>query len=171
MGLELNPRTCTPNPVSRLARARAGPHPLGVVGEPAAGCIPSLPPVGGWGRLGASSWPRIRRWDRRRCCRRISGPPGGPEIRWVLSVGWCPSKRVVVIHCIHRAEGVRRARNSHFKLLAQVAIASGRFDQKLAVQRLFPSLSSWSPSCLRPRSWPHAGGCRISFVTASDNAE
>ena len=28
----------------------------------------------------------------------------------------------------------------------------GRFDQKLAVQRLFPSLSSWSPSCLRPNS-------------------
>jgi hypothetical protein len=24
----------------------------------------------------------------------------------------------------------------------------GRFDQKLAAQRLFPSLSSWSPSCL-----------------------
>jgi hypothetical protein len=24
--------------------------------------------VGGWGRLGASSWPQIRRWDRRRCC-------------------------------------------------------------------------------------------------------
>ncbi len=24
---------------------------------------------------------------------------GGPEIRWILSVGWCPSKRVVVIHC------------------------------------------------------------------------
>jgi hypothetical protein len=75
----------------------AAPHP-GVVGEPAAGCIPSVPPVGGWGRLGASSWSQIRRWDRRRCCRRISGPPGGPETRWILSVGWCPSKRVVVIH-------------------------------------------------------------------------
>ena len=81
------------------ARARAGRHHPGVVGEPAAGCIPSVPPVGGWGRLGASSWPQIRRWDRRRCCWRISGPPGGPEIRWILSVGWCPSKRVVVIHC------------------------------------------------------------------------
>jgi hypothetical protein len=72
-------------------------HP--VVGEPAAGCIPSVPPVGGWGRLGASSWPQIRRWYRRRCCWRVSGPPGGPETRWILSVGWCPSKRVVVIHC------------------------------------------------------------------------
>jgi hypothetical protein len=41
----------------------------------------------GSGRLGASSCPQIRRWDRRRCCRRISGPPGEPEIRWVLSVG------------------------------------------------------------------------------------
>jgi hypothetical protein len=53
------------------------------------------PPVGGWGRLGASSWPQIRHmWS--------SGPPshrGGAEIRWGLSVGWCPSKRVVVIHC------------------------------------------------------------------------
>ena len=81
------------------ARAWAERHHPGVVGEPAAGCIPSVPPVGGWGRLGASSWPQIRRWDRRRCCWRISGPPGGPEIRWILSVGWCPSKRVVVIHC------------------------------------------------------------------------
>jgi hypothetical protein len=27
----------------------------------------------------------------------------------------------------------------------------GRFDQKLAVQRPFPSLSSWSPSCSAPR--------------------
>jgi hypothetical protein len=81
------------------ARAWAGRHPPGVVGEPSAGCIPSVPPVGGWGRLGSSSWPQIRRWDRRRCCRRISGPLGGPEIRWILPVGWCPSKRVVVIHC------------------------------------------------------------------------
>ena len=81
------------------ARAWAGRHHPGVVGEPAAGCIPSVPPVGGWGRLGASSWPQIRRWDRRRCCWRVFGPPGGPEIRWILSVGWCPSKRVVVIHC------------------------------------------------------------------------
>ena len=80
------------------ARAWAERHHPGVVGEPAAGCIPSVPPVGGWGRLGASSWPQIRRWYRRRCCWRISGPPGGPEIRWILSVGWCPSKRVVVIH-------------------------------------------------------------------------
>jgi hypothetical protein len=80
------------------ARAWAGRHHPGVVDDPAAGCIPSVHPVGGWGRLGASSWPQIRRWDRRRCCRRISGPPGGPEIRCILSVGWCPSKRVVVIH-------------------------------------------------------------------------
>jgi hypothetical protein len=81
------------------ARAWAGRNHPGGVGDPAAGCVPSVPPVGGWARLGASSWPQIRRWDRRRCCWRVSGPPGGPEIRWVLSVGWCPSKRVVVIHC------------------------------------------------------------------------
>jgi hypothetical protein len=53
------------------ARAWAERHRPGVVGEPAAGCIPSVPPVGGWGRLGASSWPQIRRWYRRRCCWRI----------------------------------------------------------------------------------------------------
>ena len=82
------------------ARARAERHHPGVVGEPAAGCIPSVPPVGGWGRLGASSWPQIRRCDRRRCYWRISGPPpGGPETRWTLPVECCPSKRVVVIHC------------------------------------------------------------------------
>jgi hypothetical protein len=44
------------------------------------------PPMGGWGRLGASSRPQIRRWDRRRCCRRISGPPTGGQ----KSVGFCP---------------------------------------------------------------------------------
>ena len=102
--LELRRRkSCLRAPVHQTqhhspARAWAERHHPGVVGEPAAGCIPSVPPVGGWGRLGASSWPQIRRWDRRRCCWRISGPPGGPEIRWILSVGWCPSKRVVVIH-------------------------------------------------------------------------
>jgi hypothetical protein len=94
-GLVRAPVHQTPHPPP--ARACAGRHHPVVVSEPAAGCIPSVPPVVGWGRLGASSWPQIRRWDRRRC-RRISGPPGGPEIRWILSVGWCPSKRVVVIH-------------------------------------------------------------------------
>jgi hypothetical protein len=98
---EFSAGSCTPNPapLPPHARGRSGTTRPGVVGDPAAGCISSVPPVGGWGRLGAGSWPQIRRWDRRRCCRRISGPPGGLEIRWVLSVGWCPSKRVVVIHC------------------------------------------------------------------------
>jgi hypothetical protein len=50
------------------ARAWAERHHPGVVGDPAAGCIPSVPTVGGWGRLGASSCPQIRRWNRRRCC-------------------------------------------------------------------------------------------------------
>ena len=49
------------------ARGWAGRHPLGVVGEPAAGRIPSVPSVGGWSRLGASSRPQIGRWDRRQC--------------------------------------------------------------------------------------------------------
>jgi hypothetical protein len=39
---------CTAPP----ARGWAGRHPLGVVGEPAAGRIPSVPSVGGWSRLG-----------------------------------------------------------------------------------------------------------------------
>jgi hypothetical protein len=88
----LNPCTCTPNPapLPPPARAWAERHHPGVVGEAAAGCIPSVPPVGGWGRLGASSWPQIRRWDRRRCCWRISGPPAGRArnpldfVRWVV---------------------------------------------------------------------------------------
>jgi hypothetical protein len=50
--------------------------------------------MSGW--LGARNSPL---WDRR-CQIRISGPLGGPEARWILSVGWCPSKRVVVIHHI-----------------------------------------------------------------------
>jgi hypothetical protein len=40
---ELNPRSCTPNPAPPPpppARAWAGRHHPGVVGEPAAGCIP-----------------------------------------------------------------------------------------------------------------------------------
>jgi hypothetical protein len=42
----------------------------------------------GWlgARLGASFWPQIRRWDRRRCCWRISG--GHREGQ--KSVGFCP---------------------------------------------------------------------------------
>jgi hypothetical protein len=45
------------------AHARSRRDPLGVVGEPAAGRIPSGPSVGGWSRLGASSRPHIGRWE------------------------------------------------------------------------------------------------------------
>ena len=54
---------CTIPPAHAWSRR----HPLGVVGEPAAGRIPSGPSVGGWSRLGASSRPQIGRWDRRQC--------------------------------------------------------------------------------------------------------
>jgi hypothetical protein len=77
-----------------------GRHHPGVVGEPAAGCIPSVPPVGGWG-LGPARGEFLAPNSPLRpppVCWRIPGPPGGPEIRWVLSFGWFPSKRVVVIH-------------------------------------------------------------------------
>jgi hypothetical protein len=121
----------TQHPPTPHARGRGGTTRGSSASQPPVVFRPAYPPwVGGWGRLGASSWPQIRRWDRRRCCSRISGPPGEPEIRWILSVGWCPSKRVVVIHCARpytdRAEGVRWAWNSHFRLLAQVALARER---------------------------------------------
>jgi hypothetical protein len=60
-------------PATRLApppppaHAWSRRHPLGVVGEPAAGRIPSVPSVDGWNRLGASSRPQIGHWDRRQC--------------------------------------------------------------------------------------------------------
>ena len=54
---------CTIPPAHAWSRR----HPLGVVGEPAAGRIPSEPSVGGCSRLGASSRPQIGRWDRRQC--------------------------------------------------------------------------------------------------------
>ena len=54
---------CTIPPAHAWSRR----HPLGVVGEPAAGRIPSGPSVDGWSRLGASSRPQIGRWDRRQC--------------------------------------------------------------------------------------------------------
>jgi hypothetical protein len=66
-----------PSPLSSDSLCTAAPPPhmrghgstpwLGVVVEPAAGRIPSVPPVGGWSRLGASSRPQIGRWDRRQC--------------------------------------------------------------------------------------------------------
>jgi hypothetical protein len=47
-------------------------------------------------------------------------------VRWVVPIK--ARGRYTAIHClcsaIHRAEGVRRAWNSHFKLLAQVASAT-----------------------------------------------
>jgi hypothetical protein len=60
----LPPALHPPPPTTAWSRR----HPQGVVGKPAAGRIPSVPPVGGWSRrLGASSRPQIRRWDRRQC--------------------------------------------------------------------------------------------------------
>jgi hypothetical protein len=71
-------------PRTRVGGAR---HHPGVVGAPAACCLPSVPPVGGWGRLGASSWPHIRRWDRRQCCWRGFWPTGREGQK---PAGFCP---------------------------------------------------------------------------------
>jgi hypothetical protein len=57
------PARVAPSPPAHAWSRR---HPLGVVGEPAAGRIPSVPSVGGWSRLAASR-PQIGRWDRRQC--------------------------------------------------------------------------------------------------------
>jgi hypothetical protein len=61
----LPPARVAPSPPHMRGWSRR--HPLGVVGEPAAGRIPSVLPVGGCSRLGASFRPQIRRWDRHRC--------------------------------------------------------------------------------------------------------
>jgi hypothetical protein len=46
-------------------------------------------------------------------------------VRWVEPIK--ARGRYTLCSAIHRAEGVRRAWNSHFKLLIQVALASGRW--------------------------------------------
>jgi hypothetical protein len=101
------------------ARAWAERHHSGVVaGDPAAGCIPSVPPGGGWGRLGAGEFLAP------------NSPLGPPPVLladfWVAErarnpldfVHWVvPIKargRYTLCSAIHRAEGVRRVRNGDF---------------------------------------------------------
>jgi hypothetical protein len=110
------------------ARAWAERHHPGVVGEPAAGCIPSVPPARGW--LGPARGEFLA----------PNSPLGPPPVlladfwaagrarnplnfvRWVVPIK--ARGRYTLCSAIHRAEGVRRAWNSHFKLLAQVALAN-----------------------------------------------
>jgi hypothetical protein len=84
------------------ARAWAGRHHPGVVGEPAASrrlyAVRTPPWVVGAGS-GRVPGPKFAAGTAAGAAWRIFGPPGGPEIRWILSVGWCPSKRVVGLHC------------------------------------------------------------------------
>jgi hypothetical protein len=57
---EFKTRSCTPNPAPLPPqRAWAGRHLPGAVGGPAAGCIPSVPPVGGWGGSGRVPGPKF----------------------------------------------------------------------------------------------------------------
>jgi hypothetical protein len=65
-------------------------------------------PVGGWGRLGASSWPQIRRaWDRRRCALLTdfwaAGRARNPLdfVRWVVPIK--ARGRYTLCSAIHRA--------------------------------------------------------------------
>jgi hypothetical protein len=60
---------CTPNPAPPPRTRVGGAAPPGGR-QRASRRLYSVrtPWLGGWGRLGASSWPQIRRWDRRRCC-------------------------------------------------------------------------------------------------------
>ena len=150
-----------PPPLSRDSRctippahARSRRHPLGVVGEPAAGRIPSVPSVGGWSRLGASSRPQIGRWDRRQCHMPdfwVTGRPRNPLnasvatfcAAGVISMHQTPPGMVRGVSGVSRGRFVTISTGSHSEYMTTVDSKSvGRLDQKLAVQRLFPSLSS-----------------------------
>jgi hypothetical protein len=79
---------CTPNPAPPPphTRGRGGTTRGSSASQPPVVFRPYPPPVGGWGRLGASSWPQIRRWDRRRgAAGGFLGPREGQK-----SVGFCP---------------------------------------------------------------------------------
>jgi hypothetical protein len=96
------------------ARAGAERHHPGVVGEPAAGCIPSVPPVGGWGRLGRVPGPKFAAGTAAGAAGGFLGRREGKK-----SVGFCPlggahqkaRGRYTLCSATHRAEGVRRVRN------------------------------------------------------------
>jgi hypothetical protein len=103
-------------------------------------------------------WPQIRRWDRRRCCWRISGPPRGPEIRWVLSVGWCHqstwSLYIMLGHtpCIRRPAGAYKGDFWKSELLAKDALTE-QPSSRAAHPRAAPQLKS-SPAAAQLKSSP-----------------
>ena len=114
------------------AHARSRRHPLGVVGEPAAGRIPSVPSVGGWSRLGASSRPQIGRWDRRQCHMPDFWVTGRPRNPLNASVATFCAAGVISMHqtppgMVRGVSGVSRGRF--------VAISTGSHSERLPYYR------------------------------------
>jgi hypothetical protein len=137
---------CTPPP----ARGWSRRHPLGVVGEPAAGRIPSVTSVGGWSRLGASSRPQIRRWDRRRGCMVgiwVSGRPRNPLnasvatfcAAGVISMHQTPLGMVRGVSGVSRGRFVTISTGSHSESATATATA-------VVQQELAPGSVSLTPS-------------------------
>ena len=125
---------CTAPP----AHARSRRHPLGVVGEPAAGRIPSEPSVGGWSRLGASSRLQIGRWDRRQCHMPdfwVTGRPRNPLnasvatfcAAGVISMHQTPPGMVRGVSGVSRGRFVTISTGSHSEEFIQADILSTPF--------------------------------------------
>ena len=126
------------------ARGWAGRHPLGVVGEPAAGRTPSVPSVGGWSRLGASSRPQIGRWDRRQCHMPDFWVTGKPINPLNASVATVSAAGVISMHqtppgMVRGVSGVSRGRF--------LTISTGSHSESFA-SRTFRCILLRGPSAL-----------------------
>ena len=129
------------------AHARSRRHPLGVVGEPAAGRIPSVPSVGGWSRLGASSRLQIGRWDRRQCHMPDFWVTGRPRNPLNASVATFCAAGVISMHqtppgMVRGVSGVSRGRF--------VTISTGSHSELQQFKCM--SRAMHLPMCERP--WP-----------------
>ena len=119
---------CTIPPAHAWSRR----HPLGVVGEPAAGRIPSGPSVGGWSRLGASSRLQSGRWDRRQCHMPDFWVTGRPRNPLNASVATFCAAGVISMHqtppgMVRGVSGVSRGRF--------VTISTGSHSEELSSNR------------------------------------